>query len=572
MAESARILLVKKYQRRGNKYYTVLTHRVHITPHGKKRACSDRPNKEIETANQALVFPQKIMPKNACSVCCSPYTLGLFFILCVSLIWSAASILVQFLYTKQSFDSPFLLTYIGVSLFTILLPTKFAWLQCKKCVQLVHRKFSRQETGEFEIPSSPAPRDLGEYENVPSVQDESDSSLQEDGTSGTTNPNEPPLEPFRDEEEPESTVAATADTEMTTSTVEDETAAGLQEENPEDINQPWTNAQHMKAAMKIAPVWFLANWTYNASLAYTSITSSTVLASTGSLFTFLFAVVCGDERFSCLKLLGVILGVAGSLFTALHDASIDEQNHDNDSESGLDEDEASRGAVPLRLLARKLLVGTYRNGQWWNQGGALFGDALGLTSAVGYGAYAVMVRVQCPRDESLMSMEVLLGYIGLFNMVALSPILVYQLLAGNHKQLTLVVFGFLVIKGLLDNVLSDYLWARSVVLTSATVATVGLGLTIPLAFLSDVFWTGQDSENVVSVSSVAGAFSVLVGFILVNIATENDDANANTNNHEVVSAVSEEPGEIEEPMQTTNISKQDHEDQELHWRKPCDTQ
>ena len=36
----------------------------------------------------------------------------------------------------------------------------------------------------------------------------------------------------------------------------------------------------------------------------------------------------------------------------------------------------------------------------------------------------------------------------------------------------------LLLKGLFDNVLSDYFWARAVVLTSATVATVGLGLTI----------------------------------------------------------------------------------------------
>ena len=39
----------------------------------------------------------------------------------------------------------------------------------------------------------------------------------------------------------------------------------------------------------------------------------------------------------------------------------------------------------------------------------------------------------------------------------------------------------------MNNVLSDYLWARAVVLTTPTVATVGLSLTIPLAFISDLF-------------------------------------------------------------------------------------
>jgi len=55
----------------------------------------------------------------------------------------------------------------------------------------------------------------------------------------------------------------------------------------------------------------------------------------------------------------------------------------------------------------------------------------------------------------------------------------------NLWQLTGKIFGFLVLSGLCDNVLSDYLWARSVVLTSPTVATIGMSVTIPLAMLSD---------------------------------------------------------------------------------------
>ena len=40
-------------------------------------------------------------------------------------------------------------------------------------------------------------------------------------------------------------------------------------------------------------------------------------------------------------------------------------------------------------------------------------------------------------------------------------------------HLTFKIFGFIVLKGLFDNVLSDMLWARSIQLTSPTVATVG---------------------------------------------------------------------------------------------------
>ena len=90
--------------------------------------------------------------------------------------------------------------------------------------------------------------------------------------------------------------------------------------------QVLSHIDHISMAVKIAPVWFLSNFFYNTSLAYTSITSSTVLASTGSLFTFLFAVSCGDERFTAPKLLGVILCFMGSVLTGLSDVESDNNN------------------------------------------------------------------------------------------------------------------------------------------------------------------------------------------------------------------------------------------------------
>ena len=84
-----------------------------------------------------------------------------------------------------------------------------------------------------------------------------------------------------------------------------------------------SHVDHIGMAIRIAPVWFLSNYFYNTSLAYTSITSSTVLASTGSLFTFLFAVSCGDERFTTYKLLGVLLCFVGSVLTGLSDVETD---------------------------------------------------------------------------------------------------------------------------------------------------------------------------------------------------------------------------------------------------------
>lgn len=340
----------------------------------------------------------------------SSYGLGLIFIVLVSIIWAASSILVQYLYENQSFDSPFLLTYIGTSLFTILLPLD--WLL--------------QQYGE-------------RSQSFPSEENER-YALSED------------------------------------------------HENANEVHRgqrKWTLQDHKDAAAKVAPVWFISNYAFNASLRYTSITSSTVLASTGSVFTFLFALLWRDEHFSVLKLLGVGLGMMGSILTGLHDVH--------------------GSSTRMRFLAAD------------NDHG-LWGDALALLSAVGYGVYAVMIRVFCPKDESLMSMQQFLGFIGLYNMVALSPIALWQSI--RTAAISALVLASLIVKGLLDNVLSDYLWARAVVLTSATVASVGLGLTIPLAFLSDVI---MGRPNIFDASSILGALSVLLGFVLVNVGQKRVD-------------------------------------------------
>ena len=148
------------------------------------------------------------------------YALGLFFILLVALIWAAASVLVQYIYQERDFHSPFLLTYVGVSLFTLWLPFR--------CVTNFFRSLFLSERP-----------DSDNYVSVPSAtHDEAD--LDDDVD-------------FADDLEPRELFSEDENTENTE-------------------RSPWSEEDHVRAALKIAPVWFLANWTYNGSLALTSIT------------------------------------------------------------------------------------------------------------------------------------------------------------------------------------------------------------------------------------------------------------------------------------------------------------
>lgn len=69
--------------------------------------------------------------------------------------------------------------------------------------------------------------------------------------------------------------------------------------------------------------------------------------------------------------------------------------------------------------------------------------------------------------------------------------------------------------GLLDNVLSDYLWAKAILLTSTTVATAGLTIQVPLAAIVDSL-TG----NAPNLMDYIGAAAVMVGFAGINVPVD----------------------------------------------------
>lgn len=64
----------------------------------------------------------------------------------------------------------------------------------------------------------------------------------------------------------------------------------------------------------------------------------------------------------------------------------------------------------------------------------------------------------------------------------------------------------------MDNVLSDYLWAKAINLTTTTVATAGLTIQVPIAAVVDSI-TGHAPHPL----DYVGAAAVLVGFAGINI-------------------------------------------------------
>ena len=64
----------------------------------------------------------------------------------------------------------------------------------------------------------------------------------------------------------------------------------------------------------MAPLWFLAQLSFNFSLGMTSVTSNTILSSTSSLFTYAAAIALRQDAFQLQKLGAIGLCMAGTPF------------------------------------------------------------------------------------------------------------------------------------------------------------------------------------------------------------------------------------------------------------------
>lgn len=218
---------------------------------------------------------------------------------------------------------------------------------------------------------------------------------------------------------------------------------------------------------------FLSDYAYNRGLQYTSVASCTVLGSTSCIFVFFLSVLLKLERFTFSRLLGVLLTVLGTALTTIRDSQVDAEDKHNESET-------------------------------------LFGDMFSLLAAVGFAAYTIQARLLCPENEEYYSMLLLLGYIGLLCSIPLLPMAIYYF---TQMEMTFGLFRVLVVKGLLDFAVTDWLLLKATMLTNATVANVGLGLTIPFAFAAD-FFVQQVQFTTMQLS---GAVTVLAGFVVVNV-------------------------------------------------------
>ncbi|KAK1612261.1 hypothetical protein QYE76_035934 [Lolium multiflorum] len=405
--------------------------------------CVDGPGSSSSSQSK----PAKTMSTDTWRWC-----LGLIYIVAIAGIWIAASYIVQSV--VDGGVSPFLITYICNSLFVVYIPIVEFARYFEDSIDSMWAKLKGKDGGA----NSKKPADLETVNLLQRSEQEGNAASSQSLTSL-----------------PEDNVGSDANSPDHAELAVVDCSKGL------DAKGRWTRARTARVSMLVCPFWFLAQLTFNLSLRYTTVTSNTILSSTSTLFTFLVALVFLGEMFTWLKLISVLLCIAGTIIVSLADSG-----------------------STLNAIATNPLLG----------------DFLSIVSAGLYAVYITLIRKKLPDEkegQGQVSMAQFLGFLGLFNMLFFLPValvLNFAKLEPFHK-LTWEQVGLIVGKGLLDNVLSDYLWAKAILLTTTTVATAGLTIQVPIAALVDTL-TGHAPHLL----NYIGAAAVLVGFAGINIPSD----------------------------------------------------
>ncbi|KAF8325465.1 uncharacterized protein EI90DRAFT_2143248 [Cantharellus anzutake] len=195
-------------------------------------------------------------------------------------------------------------------------------------------------------------------------------------------------------------------------------------------------------------LWFLACWTFNSSLQFTSVASCSILASTSGLITLIVGRIFNVETFSFTRLGTVIACFIGVTLVSLSDS----------------------GPSLSPNTASTLSSSTVPSGR-----NPILGDFLAFLSTVFYALYVTLIKVRVG-DESRINMRLFFGYVGIYNLVTLWILGIILHLMGiepfalpeTRRQWCAIVTNTII------NVLADFLYVIALLKTTPLIVTVGL--------------------------------------------------------------------------------------------------
>lgn len=107
-----------------------------------------------------------------------------------------------------------------------------------------------------------------------------------------------------------------------------------------------------------------------------------------------------------------------------------------------------------------------------------------------------------------------MGFVGLINIVVLFPLFPIfnytgiEVFSWPNKE----TFIFLTINAFIGTFISDYCWARSVILLGPLITTLGISLTVPLSLLSSSFIDHTSFTWLY----ILGSLLILISFVVIS--------------------------------------------------------
>ncbi|KAJ2928962.1 hypothetical protein H1R20_g8261, partial [Candolleomyces eurysporus] len=262
---------------------------------------------------------------------------------------------------------------------------------------------------------------------------------------------------------------------------------------PQDDSLPLTVKETAQLAIVFCFLWFVANWTVNAALSFTSVASATVLSSMSGFFTLGIGRIFKVEKLTLMKIAAVVTSFIGVVLVSWSDSSTKQPA----GPASRPKTSQSTAHAPRPAL----------------------GDALALISALFYALYVILLKVRI-KQESRIDMQLFFGFVGLFNILTCWPIgiLLHTLGVEVFELPASRVVWAAVLVNMSITLSSDYLYVLAMLKTTPLVVTVGLSLTIPFAVVGD-FIRGRPSSTKI----IFGALLVLISFIAIGFDNRDEE-------------------------------------------------
>ncbi|KAL3832293.1 hypothetical protein ACJMK2_023948 [Sinanodonta woodiana] len=396
--------------------------------------------------------------------------LGILVLIIVDIIWVASSELTQYLYNENKFEKAFFATYAKISMFTLYLSGFLVWKswrdQCTKNGKAIIMSPCQQSETDIE-----QEKFMGDPIYVPLKYEDKSSDTECEETLNIQEKNRVRAVRFNNLSEVR---------QLSDEHAEDAVIARLSfaaslraEEARIRALSKFSVKQVAKLAFFFCIMSFFSNYTYQIALVSTEAGVVNILSSTSGLFTLVCAAIypgSAADRFTLSKLVAVIVSISGVVLVTISSENQDQR-------------------IPMGAL--------------WS-----------LLSAILYALYLVSLRRKVDHEDKL-ELPMFFGFIGLFCGLLFWPgfFILHFTRVETFEWPNNYQWLILTINGIVGTVLSEILWLWGCFLTSSLIATLAMGLTIPLAVIADIILKGSSYSWVFYV----GIIPVFASFFGVGI-------------------------------------------------------